>query len=319
MEDRIRTRAYLKWLARPNKNSPSELDDWLAAEIEELALDLADAVSEMTFPEPSFTQDDLWFGSDQIAKMFALLTPRLRKRRVGSHLLSLIEDYQDYLTSSAPVGDEEASRLGVTALHILRLLASLKVLIGNDLALTATHSFRKELKDIFAEDRIAFDTSEFNVYSAATIQRQARLPVSFIKEGDETMPDLQVGDIAYVECKDIHTDNRNNFEKTLTDNLAKAHAQLATAQQRCQLVGTGVCIDVPWGAPAYASGVERDTASPVRYRCATIRARLVLRSDPNEGSGRLPCGCLSGVVRIGTAFLRIVAAETDAAFVLYAA
>lgn len=247
IEDRIRTRAYFKWLARPIKHPPSELDDWLAAESEELALDIVDAVAEMPLPVPSFTQDDLWYGADQIAKLFGLLALRLRKRRARSHLLSLIADYQDYLTSSAPVGDAEAVRQGTNALHILRLLASLRVFVGRDLMRTATHTLSKELKDLFAEDATAFDTAEFNVYSAAASQRQTGFPVSFISEGDETSPDLQVDDVAYVECKDIHTSSRTNIEKALADHLNKAQDQLAAAQGRRRLVGTGICIDVPWG------------------------------------------------------------------------
>ena len=161
-------------------------------------------------------------------------------------MLSLIEVYQDYLTSSADVGDVEASRQASNALRIYRVVASLKVLVGNNFARTATHTLRKELKDLFAEDQTAFQTAEFNMYSAAAIQRQIGLPVSFIDEGDEITPDLQVDDLAYVECKDIQTTNRDNIEKALSDNLAKAHDQLAAAQRRRRLAGTGVCIDVPW-------------------------------------------------------------------------
>lgn len=266
IEDRIRTRAYFKWLERPTKGPHSELDDWLAAEREELALDLVDAVTEIALAVPSFTQDDVWYGSDQIAKLFGLLKPQLRKRRARSYILSLIENYQDYLTSSVCVGDDEAHQQGSNALYIYRVAASLKVLVGDEFARVAMHSLRKELKDLFAEDETAFKTAEFNVYSAAAIQRQVGLPILFINEGDETTPDLQVDDIAYVECKDIQTINRHNIEKALGDNLAKAHDQLAAAQVRRRLIGTGVCIDVPWGtlplAPAEWDVIRRALSVP---------------------------------------------------------
>lgn len=161
MENRIRTRAYFKWLERPAKGPPSELDDWLAAEREELALDLVDAATEAVLPEPSFTQDDAWYGSDRIANLFGLLKPRVRKRRSRSYMLSLIDEYQDYLTSSAAVGDVEANRQASNALRIYRIVASLKVLVGDSFARTATHTLRKELKDLFAEDQTAFETAEF--------------------------------------------------------------------------------------------------------------------------------------------------------------
>lgn len=246
IENRIRTRAYFKWLERPAKGPPSELDDWLAAEREELALDLIDAATEAVLPDPSFTQDDAWYGSDRIANLFGLLKRRVRKRRTRSYMLSLIDDYQDYLTSSAAVSDVEANRQASNALRIYRIVASLKVLVGDSFARTATHTLRKELKDLFAEDQTAFETAEFNMYSAAAIQSQTGLLVSFIDDGDETAPDLQVDDLAYVECKDIQTTNRENIEKALSDHLAKAHDQLAAAQRRRRLAGTGVCIDVPW-------------------------------------------------------------------------
>jgi hypothetical protein len=246
IEDRIRIRAYYKWLKRQKEARTSEVDDWLAAESEELALELVDASSKRTLPEPSFTQDDLWFGSEQIAKLFDLLKPPLRKKRARSHLLSMIDDYQDYLTSSAPVSDDEAERQGKNALLIFRLLASLTTLIGDNLALTAKDGLCKELKDLFSEDRAAFDTAEFNVFSAAVIQQQTGFSVSFISEGDETTPDLRAQGIAYVECKDIHTTSKKNIDKTFADNLGKARRQLSTAQRRQRLAGTGVCIDVPW-------------------------------------------------------------------------
>jgi hypothetical protein len=246
IDNRIQIRAYFKWLERPNKNVSSEIDDWLAAESEEQAYNILDSVSEMTLPELSFNQDDIWFVADDITKLFGLLGKRLRNKREQNHLLSLINSYQDYLTSSTPVSDDEAARQGSNALHIFRLIVSLKVLVGNDIALTAKHTLEKELKDLFGRDRTAFDTAEFNIYTAAEIKRQSRLPVCFIGEGSETTPDLQVDDVAYIECKDIHTNSRSNIEKALEDNLAKAHEQLLAAQQRRRLLGTGVCIDVPW-------------------------------------------------------------------------
>lgn len=280
-EDRIRTRAYFKWLARPVTHPPSELDDWLTAESEELALDLVAAVSEMPLPVPSFSQDDLWYEGDKIAKLVGLLAPSLRKRRARSHLLSLITEYQDYLTSSAPLGDDEAVRQGTNALHIVRLIASLKELVGSDFMQTATHTFRKELKDLFAEDPTAFDTAEFNLYSAAAIQRQTGFPVSFIGEGEESSPDLKVDNIAYVECKDIHTLNRANIEKALADNLDKAHDQLAAAQGRRRLAGTGICIDVPFGTLPL-SPAEWDVIR--RALCGTDAPQFVLVSSSGINS-----------------------------------
>jgi hypothetical protein len=247
MEDLIRTRAYFKWLWRADKSVRSELDDWLAAEAEELGLDVIELASEVDWPKLSFTQDDIWIGADRIAKLFDLLAPRLKKRRAGSYFLSVIEDYQDYLTSSDPVEEDYARRQGHNVLHILRLFASLKMLVGNDFNRTATHSVLKELKDLFGHNRTAFETAEFSVYSAACIQRQVGKPVMFINEGSESRPDLQVNNIAYVECKDIHTANRENLAQALGDNLAKARSQLAKAQASRRLSAAGVCIDIPWG------------------------------------------------------------------------
>lgn len=246
LEDRIQTRAYFNWLEREDKHSPVALDDWLAAEREEVANLLAEIATRVALPELSFNQDDVWYSSEQISALFGLLKPLLQKRRSRSCLLSLIEEYQDYLTSSRVVSDEEAERQGANALSIFRIATSLGCLIGKDFRKAAMHSFAKELKDLFAEDRTSFQTAEFNLYSAAAIQRQTGMSVSFIAEGAETTPDLQVGELAYVECKDIHTQIRSNIEKTLSDNLDKAHGQLAAAQSRKPLVGTGICIDLPW-------------------------------------------------------------------------
>ena len=155
IENRIRTRAYFKWLERPAKGPPSELDDWLAAEREELALDLIDAATEAVLPDPSFTQDDAWYGSDRIANLFGLLKRRVRKRRTRSYMLSLIDDYQDYLTSSAAVSDVEANRQASNALRIYRIVASLKVLVGDSFARTADllPCFRTKLSMISAKER----------------------------------------------------------------------------------------------------------------------------------------------------------------------
>jgi hypothetical protein len=246
-EDRIRTRAYFRWLARADRSSHTELDDWLAAEAEEHVLTILAAAAEVPIPEPSFTQDNIWYDSEKIARLFQLMKANVRKRRAKSHLLSLIDSYQDYLTSSSVLSDKEAFLQGTHALQIVRLVSSLRVLVGPDFARTASHTVSKELKDLFSDDSTAFETAEFNLFSAAAIQRQSGLPVLFVNEGDETSPDLRVDDLAYVECKDIHTQNRENIEKAMADNLAKAHEQLAAAQRRSRLPGTGVCIDVPWG------------------------------------------------------------------------
>jgi len=94
---------------------------------------------------------------------------------------------------------------------------------------------------------VAVDTSEFNIYTAARIQKLSGFPVSFINEGDDVSPDLRVDDLAYVECKDLHPASRAGLANSLQDNVDKAIKQLQTAQATDPLRGTGICVDVPWG------------------------------------------------------------------------
>jgi hypothetical protein len=128
VNERIRTRAYFKWLSRRGDSHASP--DWLAAEEEELFLSLI-AAAKTAIPQPFvFTQDDLWFGSAKLADLFGLLGPKLRRKRARSHFLAKIEEYQEYLTSSHPVSDEEAVRVAGHAFRIGRLLSSLIILTG---------------------------------------------------------------------------------------------------------------------------------------------------------------------------------------------
>jgi len=249
MDERIRTRAYFRWLAQSDHGQPSAIEDWLAAEEEELAVSLAATTKAASASSAfTYTQDDLWFGSAQLADLFELLRPTLRRRRAQSQLLAMIEEYQDYLTSSNLVSDTEAVRIGGHALRIGRLLSSLVILVGDDLSLTQSNSVRKELKDIFSESLLAFQTSEFNLYSAASIRLYTGLEVSFIDEGKQTSPDLEVRNLAYVECKDVQTTTRDNIGKALEDNLEKALRQLHEAQESRRLPGSGICIDLPLGS-----------------------------------------------------------------------
>jgi hypothetical protein len=249
VDEQIRTRAYFKWLSRPDHGRASAFDDWLAAEEEELAISLAATANAASADSAfTYTQDDLWFGSTQLADLFGLLRPTLRRRRAQSRLLAMIEEYQDYLTSSSTVSDTEAVRIGGHALRIWRLLSSLGILIGDDLSLTQSNSVRKELKDIFSESLIAFQTSEFNLYSAASIRLYTGLEVFFIDEGKEASPDLEVRNLAYVECKDVQSTSRDNLGMALEDNLGKALRQLHEAQESRRLPGTGICIDLPIGS-----------------------------------------------------------------------
>jgi hypothetical protein len=245
VDERIRTRAYFKWLNRRDDSQASPEADWLAGEEEELFLSLV-AVAKAAIPQPFvFTQDDLWFGSAKLADLFGLLGPRLRRKRARSHFLAMIEEYQDYLTSSHPVSDEEAVRVAGHAFRIGRLLSSLIILAGEDHFAVAFHSLRKELKDVFSESEVSFNSSEFNLYSAASIKLSTGFDISFIDEGKETSPDLEVNGLAYVECKDVQTTTRANLSKALEDNLLKATSQLREAQNKRLLPGSGICIDFP--------------------------------------------------------------------------
>jgi hypothetical protein len=249
VDERIRTRAYFRWLTRSNDSLASTLEDWLAAEEEELLLSLVSIAKTAAVPQPFvFTQDDLWFGSTKLADLFGLLGPKLRSRRARSRFLAMIEEYQDYLTSSSSVSDDEAVRIAGNAYRIGRLLSSLVILVGEDLSAVESHTLRKELKDVFANSLISLNTSEFNLYTAANIRLYTGLEVSFIDEGEETSPDLEVNGLAYVECKDVQTTARDNMSKTLEDNLVKAKGQLREAQRSRPLPGSGICIDLPPGS-----------------------------------------------------------------------
>jgi hypothetical protein len=281
MEENIRTRAYFKWLSRSDHGHTSTLDDWLRAEEEELALELVRTVKAAAPDLCAFSQDALWFGAEQLTKLFNLMSPALRRRRGRSRLLAMIEKYQDYLTSSHALTDDEAIRIGKTIYRIGRLLCSLVILVGNDLTGTRQHSVHKELKDIFSECFSTFETSEFNLHNAATIHRYTGLEVLFIGEGADKSPDLEVRDLAYVECKDVQTGNQNILAKTLEDHLKKATLQLRTARANKALPGSGVCIDVPLGSlplPQDAWKVLRiflsDSDGPdfVRISCSGVRA-----------------------------------------------
>lgn len=176
VDERIQTRAYFKWLSRDASQGLPEAD-WLAAEEEELFLSLV-AAAKVAIPQPSvFSQDDLWFGAAKLAELFGLLGPRLRRKRTRSYLFAMIERYQDYLTSSHSVSDEEAVRVAADAFRIGRLLCSLIILAGDDLSAVAFHSLRKELKDVFSESEVSFNTSEFNLYAAASIRLSTGLEI----------------------------------------------------------------------------------------------------------------------------------------------
>ena len=251
MDQRIRERAFFLYENDRGRTAAHELDDWLAAEDVELALAFAEAAQTLVRrrgpTRASFDQDDVWYAADSIGAMLKILGPRLRNRRKNSVLLRMIESYQDYLTSSTALTDAEAVRQGTHALHIYRLTTSLDVLLAGGTVQAVNHSLAKELKDLFSENGVAFETSEFNTFSAAALQRASGLPVVFIGEGDDLSPDLQVDALAYVECKDLHPASRSGLAQALDDHLDKATKQLNTAQKRQALPGTGVCIDVPWG------------------------------------------------------------------------
>jgi hypothetical protein len=208
MEQRIRERAFFLYENDRERTTLHELDDWLTAENVELARAFAEAARALRPSRgaisASFDQDEVWYGADSIGAMLKVLRPRIRNRRKNSVLLRMIESYQDYLTSSAGVSDTEAVRQGTHSLHIYRLVTAFDLLLDGGTVQAINHSLAKELKDLFSEDPVSFDTSEFNIVSAAALQRASHLPVTFINEGGDLSPDLQVDDLCYVECKDLH-------------------------------------------------------------------------------------------------------------------
>lgn len=251
MEHRIRERAFFLYENDAGRKTVRELNDWLDAENVELARAFAEAARAL-FPSrgaisASFDQDDVWYGADSIGAMLKILRPRIRNRRKNSVLLRMIDSYQDYLTSSTPVSDAEAVRQGTHSLHIYRLTTSFDVLLNGGTVQAINHSLAKDLQNLFSEDSVSFETTEFNIVSAAVMQRASGLPVTFINEGDDLSPDLQVNDLCYVECKDLHPASRTGLAQALADHLAKATDQLNTAQGQRALPATGVCIDIPWG------------------------------------------------------------------------
>lgn len=88
LNERIRTRAYFKWLNRRDDSQASPEADWLAAEEEELFLSLV-AAAKAAIPQPFvFTQDDLWFGSAKLADLFWLAWPKTQAQTRAKPLLS---------------------------------------------------------------------------------------------------------------------------------------------------------------------------------------------------------------------------------------
>lgn len=245
-DDKIRTRAYFLYVSDPDRTTNRALDDWLQAEAEILACELINSAASSAGQTPSSIcdQDTVWYAGETLNGLFADLKPRLRGRRRNSVLLNRVAEYQDYLTSTHEVSDDEAKRQGANSLHIYRLAMALGVLVGECVQLSS-HSVRKELKDLFSENDIAFETTAFNIVSAGMIQKASGKKVTFITEGSQLSPDLYVESLAYVECKDLHTASRNGLAKGLHDNLSRASDQLATAMKIRPLLGTGVFIDVP--------------------------------------------------------------------------
>src|SRR5690606_38719340 len=82
---------------------------------------------------------------------------------------------------------------------------------------------------------------------AAQLQSASGGHVVFLDEGMNLSPDLRVGELAYVECKDLHSASRAGIAPGLRDHLSKASEQTNTANADAPLIGTGICIDVPWG------------------------------------------------------------------------
>jgi hypothetical protein len=253
-DDNIRVRAYALYLADTKRTSPKVLDDWLDAEREALAQELASASG------ATYNQDSAYHDGDVIADMFNKLPERLRRRRSGSVLLRRIEEYQDYLTDSNEISHAQAIRVGTNALHIYRLGCALHTLGVANAGRSVVHSVYKELKDLFSNDEVAYETASYNIASAALLQRASGLEVTFIEEADFRSPDLRVGNLAYVECKDLHPAKREGIALGLRDQLDKAIIQLNSAWGRDALVGTGVCIDVPWGTLP----LEESEWSPIR-------------------------------------------------------
>lgn len=240
-DDNIRVRAYALYLADTKRTSPKMLDDWLDAERDVLAQELASASG------ATYNQDSAYYDSEVIANMFKKLPERLRRRRSDSVLLRRIEEYQDYLTGSNEISHAEAIRVGTNALHIYRLGCALHTLGVTNPGRSVVHSVHKELNDLFSNEEVAYETASYNIVSAALLQRASGLEVTFIEEADYRSPDLRVGDLAYVECKDLHPATREGIAPGLRDQLDKAVTQLNSACGRDALVGTGVCIDVPRG------------------------------------------------------------------------
>jgi hypothetical protein len=200
------------------------------------------------YPQPGLGIEEVWQSAEDIHSLAALLPPKLLKKRKNIHIFKVIDRFQDYATSSSQLSDEEAIRIGDDVLRLFRIISSLNTLLGHDINVAKDHSVRKELNDLFSESATTFETAEFNLFSAAFIQRSAGLPVRFIEEEDERKtPDLRLASLCYVESKDLHTTNRNSIGAAISAKAGEASAQLEAIQLRDPLPGSGLCIDVPWG------------------------------------------------------------------------
>ena len=158
LDDRVRHRAYFLYDNDKGRRRELALDDWLEAERQELAMALAAAAA--TMGPAKFDQDDAWYAADTLGKMVGALTRRIRNRRLNSILLRIVESYQDYMTRGDAVSDTEAKLQGRNSLYIYRLISAFgELLAGTDVS---QHSVNKELKDIFSEDAITFDTTLAN-------------------------------------------------------------------------------------------------------------------------------------------------------------
>lgn len=190
---------------------------------------------------------EIWAASERLDLLFSLLPKRIQSRRANSHLRSLTSNFMDYLTRSDLISDEEAVKIGHSALSVWRLTTSIESLYGRpiDRSIASQPLFR-EFERLFDNSKRSFEAAEFTIYTAAQIEIRTKEKVAFVPERtDEVTPDLRISNLCYLECKDLGPASASGVGAAMNDRLQEAAAQLGAAQRRGGLPGGGVALDLP--------------------------------------------------------------------------
>ena len=166
-----------------------------------------------------------------------------------SYLLSLSLELTDYFRNTKTLTQLEAEKISIKALTAYRASWAIEALYERPIDdRIVNHTLFREVGRLFDKSQRKFETSEFCLFIAAYISQVSPERVSFLKESrkkDERSPDLQIGDLCYLECKDLGPATPERIPEGMESHIPHAITQLIAGHARRKLRSSGLAIDWP--------------------------------------------------------------------------